>query len=88
MQVRFGTEVENIVQKYTGESDPTGHVDSAGPYGVQYQRQNGCTYLYTHWTQFQRTGIWNWKCAERQQDGMSWSRGSKSHLHLNMNPHQ
>jgi hypothetical protein len=27
MQVRFGSEEENIVQKYTGESDPTGHVE-------------------------------------------------------------
>jgi hypothetical protein len=27
MQIRFGTEGENIVQKYTGESDPTGHVE-------------------------------------------------------------
>jgi hypothetical protein len=27
MQIRFGTEEENIAQKYTGESDPTGHVE-------------------------------------------------------------
>jgi hypothetical protein len=27
MQVRFGTEVENITPKYTGESDPTDHVE-------------------------------------------------------------
>jgi hypothetical protein len=27
MQIRFGTEGENIVQKYIGESDPTSHVE-------------------------------------------------------------
>jgi hypothetical protein len=27
MQVRFGTKVGNIVQNYTGESDPVGHVE-------------------------------------------------------------
>jgi hypothetical protein len=26
MQVRFGTEVEYIAQKYTGVSDPTDHI--------------------------------------------------------------
>jgi len=27
MQIRFGTEEENIVHKYTGESDPMDHVE-------------------------------------------------------------
>jgi hypothetical protein len=27
MQVRFGTKVGNITQTYTGESDPTCHID-------------------------------------------------------------
>jgi hypothetical protein len=27
MQIRFSIEEENIVQKYTGESDPTSHVE-------------------------------------------------------------
>jgi hypothetical protein len=27
MQIRFGTEEEDIAQKYTGESDPAGHVE-------------------------------------------------------------
>jgi hypothetical protein len=27
MQIRFGTEEENIAQKYTGESDPVDHVE-------------------------------------------------------------
>jgi hypothetical protein len=28
MQIRFGPEEEEIAQKYIGESDPTGHVES------------------------------------------------------------
>jgi hypothetical protein len=27
MEVRFGIEVENIVQRYTGDSDPVDHVE-------------------------------------------------------------
>jgi hypothetical protein len=27
MQVRFGTDVENVEQKYIGVSDPTGHME-------------------------------------------------------------
>jgi hypothetical protein len=70
----------SIVEKVTQ------HVmlSSAGLYGVQYQKQNECIDLYTDWTQFQRTGIWNWECAGRQHDGKSWSKGSESHLLLNI----
>jgi hypothetical protein len=65
MQVRFGTEVENIAQKYTGESDPVDHVEQCRTLWSSVPKRNGYTNLYIHWIQFQRTGIWNWKCIER-----------------------
>jgi hypothetical protein len=88
MKIRFGTEEENIVHKYIGESDPLDHVEYARLYGVQYRKQNGHTYLYIHWTQFQRTGIWNWKCTGDNKMGRVGPE-VQNHIYIsNMNLHK
>jgi hypothetical protein len=56
MQVRFGTEVEYIAQKYTGVGDLKNHVSNTETYGDRYRRRNEHTHLYIHWIHFLRTG--------------------------------
>jgi hypothetical protein len=56
--VRFGTEVEYIMQKYAGVSDLVDHV-GAETYEVQFRRRNGSASLYILWIKFLITGTWN-----------------------------
>jgi hypothetical protein len=48
MQVRFGTELENIVQKYTGISDPTDHVEQCRNIWSSTPKGGMDTHVYTY----------------------------------------
>jgi hypothetical protein len=50
LQVRFGTENESIMPKYSGLSCPIDHVTKCTCSGDQYLNKNGLIYLCILWT--------------------------------------
>ena len=57
MAIRFSDDRRYAQCKYTGETDPRVHIKSVNRTGRIFQRMNGFTDSFTHWTQLQGIGI-------------------------------